>query len=425
MNFNGFIKAARGWLRMERPAERRPLGPSRVPGASSPNDAFTPTRPQSGRRSLVGRHVELARIVDGLLDDQAHVVLYSERGRGKTSLSNLAVETLRQRGVTVARYACEASTDFDSLIRGLLCDLPASLMVERPAEKGFEGCEAILPYRSLSSQDVARIPDRLTCPILVFAIDEFDRVTDSQTRTRLADTIKLLSDRAIPLHFMIVGVSATLEQILGEHPSIERNIVAMHLPLLSDDEVARMLAKGAQQAGIAFGDAAVDLVATVARGMPYMAQLLGLRIAQTALRRGAQTVAVADLKTAVQRLLDETGSTVLSIHAALSEGPLGAEAQAALRLVANADQDCWGRMSVVHTGSYVMVGGARISPGAWSLLLASGVVVQPYGEAGVAQIEDRPLIYYVQLLAARERLLAGEESKVFFFEKKNQKTFAS
>ena len=93
-------------------AVSRPTEPTGSPrrqeprGAASPNEVFTPTRPRAGRKTLVGRQVELGRILDGLLDDNAHVVLYSERGRGKTSLSNLTMEQLRRRGVIVARCAC-------------------------------------------------------------------------------------------------------------------------------------------------------------------------------------------------------------------------------------------------------------------------------------------------------------------------------
>jgi tRNA(Met) C34 N-acetyltransferase TmcA len=90
--------------------------------------AFTPTQPKAGRRYLVGRAREQARIVQALLEDRAHVVLYSERGRGKTSLANWVIETLRRSGVMVGRYTCDATTTYDELARGAVRDLPASLV---------------------------------------------------------------------------------------------------------------------------------------------------------------------------------------------------------------------------------------------------------------------------------------------------------
>jgi hypothetical protein len=392
--------------RSERSAQRPPMAGHMQRSAG---DVFTPTRPGANRQTLVGRRAELSRIVEAILDEYAHVVLYSERGRGKTSLSNLAMEALRDRGAIVARFACEADTGFDDMIRGLMRDVPALLLAEPNADHA-EGCEQVLPGREIRAADMAHILDRLTCRLLVFVIDEFDRVTDRQSRTRLADTIKLLSDRGIRIHFMIVGVSATLEQIMGEHPSIQRNIMSIHLPLLTDDEIELMLVRGGQQADLLFTDEAKGLVCFVARGMPYMAQLLGLRIAQSALRRGGGAVTRGDLKNAVDRLLEETSSGVLSIYAALCDSG-GEDMANVLRSVANAEQDAQGRLQISLYGKDILVGGCRIPPGAWSLLLASGVFSQPLGNSEVALINDRPLIYHVQLLAARDHLDAIFEKR--------------
>ena len=372
----------------------------------SPNDIFTPTRPRTGRKALIGRQNELARILDAILDETAHVVLYSERGRGKTSLSNLTIESLRRRGAIVARCACEAESTYDTMVRALVRDLPPSLLAIELPEEG-EGCEAMLPHRSLRPADIAAIPQNLNCPFLVFVVDEFDRVTDLETRTRLADTIKLLSDRGIKLYFMVVGVSDTLEQIIGQHPSIQRNIVPIHLPLLRDDEIAGMLTKGGQQAGISFTDAAVRLVVNVARGMPYMAQLLGLRITQAALRRGDEQVQDVDLIAAVNRLLEEASAPVVSMYASLVGTGSEPGMSALLFRLVNAEQDQWGRMAVLRTPSHVVVGGRRLPETVWNRLVDTGVLVQPEGEGGMVQFRERGLVYHVQLLAARADL-AGD-----------------
>ncbi len=381
----------------------QPKRSGKLPAA--PAEVFTPTRPRSGKRTLVGRQEELARILEAVCDDSAHVVLYAERGRGKTSLSNLAAEALRRRGVTVARHVCEAESTLDTMMHALAADLPAALLSARPLRPEAAGCDALLPDRVLRPADIAALPEGLSAQRVAFIVDEFDRVIDANTRTRLADTIKLLSDKGIALSFVIVGVSSTLEDIIGQHTSIQRNIVPIHLPLLEDHEVVTMIERGGEQAGIGFSAEAVAMVVAVARGMPYMAQLLGLRIAQAALVRGHGSVMSEDLLAAVQRLLDETPSHVIAAYSALTDEGRDAETATALLRLAEAEQDRWGRLRISGAPGGVTLGGRHIPTPLWLHLRNASVFVPGGGDPSLLQFADRAMIYYVQLLAARTRVL--------------------
>jgi hypothetical protein len=257
----------------------------------------------------------------------------------------------------------------------------------------------VVPQGKLVPADIAAIPGRLNCDKLVFVIDEFDRVQDEATRTRLADTIKMLSDRGDRLLFMIVGVSTTLEHILGQHPSIERNITALHLPLLADDEIGEMLTRGGTAIGIRFTDAACASVAGVARGMPYMAQLMGLRITQAALLRGADETSPGDVAVAVERLLADVSPETAGKYAMLLRGPDRAAVDAALQSVALAPQDKWGRLTSPSA--------LAASPHMLDAFLEGGVLAPAAGTPGLFQYADRKLIYCVLLMAARAGFQAG------------------
>jgi hypothetical protein len=386
----------------EQVARRQPRARSGRPG-----DAFTPTRPKSGRH-LVGREVELQRILGALLDERAHVVLYSERGRGKTSLANLVSESLRRNERIVARYTCEASSNFESIIRGLARDLPTSLLAVAAADASAdcEGCEAALPTGALQPRDVAALPSRLNCRDLVCVIDEFDRIEDPSTRARFADTIKQVSDRGIGLNFVIVGVSENLEQILGQHPSIQRAICAIHLPLLTDAEIVEMLTRGSRDSGLVFPQDVIARVSVIADGMPYMAQLLGLRIAQSVLARTDDTAGTGDFRAAVDQLVAETRANVVAQYARLTDGGQDQAMIAALRRIATAEQDRWGRITAFESANGVMVGGREVTALAW-LRLREENVLRPTPESpSLFAFGDRFVIYHVLLLAAQ----AGEDA---------------
>ncbi len=367
----------------------------------APSRAFTPTQPRHGRRQLVGRQPELTRILQALQEDCAHVVLYAERGRGKTSLTNMVVETLRQSDVVVARHTCDADSNFDSILRGLMRDLPSSLLAVPDGGADTEGCEHALPNRELRPGDVCALPSRLLCNSLVCVIDEFDRVLAPATRTRIADAIKQLSDRDVGLRFLIVGVSENLDQILGQHPSIQRNVVGVHLPLFSDQDVAALMAKGARETGFTFMPTAVARVVELARGMPYMAQLLALRLAQATAQRDDTLVSDADFDTAVAGLLADANPRVLVLFSELTANGQDREMLAALRHVATAGQDAWGRLSVLPAEQGgVSIGGYFVSSNCWARLQAAQVL-QPYGIcSGLYVFAERNLMHHVLLHAA-------------------------
>ena len=377
----------------------------------APGEVFTPTQPRSGRRRLVGRRVELLHILQALREEQAHVVLYAERGRGKTSLANLVIEALRRTGSTVARQTCDSDTTFDELMRGLLRDLPSSLLGAPaagrqdgpPSSGGGAGCVDVLPAGVLRPSDILTLPQRLDCRDLIFVIDEFDRVMDMTTRTRLADTIKQLSDRRLPLLFMVVGVSDTLEQIIGQHPSIQRNVVGVHLPLFSDEEVGRLVVDGGRAAGLSFPDALVNCVLWVSRGMPYMAQLLGLRLAQAATARGDSIVSQADFKTAVHRLVLAAPSHVSDLYTDLTRQETDVEMMVALRRVASAPQDQFGRLQIFgSTDGSVTVAGSRIPLAIWDRLQARDVLQAMGTGTDLFTFRERGLMHHVLLLTAHD-----------------------
>ncbi len=377
----------------------------------APGEAFTPTQPRSGRRRLIGRRDELMRILQALREDQAHVVLYAERGRGKTSLANLVIEALRRTGSTVARYTCDADTTFDDLMRGLLRDLPPSLLgaptSARPDRPHFPGegvgCVEALPSGVLRPADILALPQRLDCRDLVCVVDEFDRVLDTATRTRLADTVKQLSDRRLPLLFMIVGVSDTLEQILGQHPSIQRNVIGIHLPLFSDEEVGRLVAEGGRAAGLRFPESAVNCVLWVSRGMPFMAQTLALRLAQAATARGDSIVSHADFQTAVDRLALAAPAHVSDLYADLTRQETDVEMMLALRRIASAPQDQFGRLQIFGgQDSSVTVAGSRISLPIWERLQARDVLQAVGAASNLFVFRERGLMHHVLLLTAHE-----------------------
>jgi len=338
-------------------------------------EVFTPTRPQRSSRRVSGRQTELLRIFRAIALDRAHVVLYGERGRGKTSLVNLVASAARSSGYMVGRYTCSFDSRFEDIVRGLARDLPKSMLaapVVQDAE--LEGCEAALPRGRLQPRDIAGLPGRLAGRHVVLIADEFDRVEDAATRTWFADAIKQASDRGAAISFIIVGVSDSLEELVGRHPSIQRNILGLALPLLSDMEIDEILVQGGRDSGIEFLPEVRSAVIDVARGVPYVAQLLGLHAGTEAVARDSLQVEVQDLFSAFRRAVDEADPRVVAIYQGITRGGRDHATLDSLRVIASGEQDRFARFIVSeHAGGYY-VGERRLEAEAWTLLVETGTV---------------------------------------------------
>lgn len=392
--------------------------PRDQPGVMALRDAFTPTRPQRSFRRLAGRKPELMRMLQAISENRAHVVLFGDRGRGKTSLVNLVAAAARSSGYMVGRYSCSYDSEFEEIMRGLARDLPTSLLaVPALEDPSLEGCEAGLPRTRLQSRDIVFFPGRLTGGHLLLIIDEFDRVTDGPTRTRLADTIKQVSDRGASLSFLIVGVSDSLEELLGRHPSIQRNVVGVPLPLLSEAEANEILELGSQEAKLGYPQPIREAIIGLARGVPYIVQLLGLHAGEQALRRGADTIGEADLQSAIEQATAEMDPRISVVYEELTQGGLDSGMRDLLFTIAVSHHDRFARFLVQDVAGELRMAGQPVHPARWERLLDTGAVRSCQSAGfGLYTFTEPMLLHYVLLRAALEsdsRALMAETSGAF------------
>ena len=374
--------------------------------------AFTPANPQHNAVRFVGRREQLARIRQAIMEEHAHVCLSGERGRGKTSLANLATESARAAGFTVARYSCTAESDFEDILRGLARSLPERLLISAPRQGStLIGCEAVFPAGPLQPWHVLALPGQLVECRLILMVDEFDRLPSDATRTRIADTIKLLSEHAAPVFFLIVGASDSLEQLLGRHPSIQRSVVGVPLPLLTNAEVEEIVLRGARHSGLEFSAQVRTCIAALARGVPYHAQLLALRAGQAALDRGDMAVGAVDLRCAIERTITEAAPRVIVLYEALTQGERAGPMTSLLRAIAAGEQDRFGRFRATHTPEgRIIVAGASTDPGLWARLLDTGAVRRCVG-AGVDIYSFAEANFAHYVLLRMVRLVLGFDAR--------------
>lgn len=256
--------------------------------------AFTPGTPVGRLDMLAGRMQQLTDVVSAVSMDGQHVGLYGERGVGKTSLANVLAEffdsaRLRAHFQTV-RVNCSTDDTFTSLWHNVFVEL------------GID--EESTSDRELSPEIVRRRLETLAPPALI-VLDELDRLEDDVALTGLADTIKTLSDHAVPSTLVLVGVARSIGELIGEHASIVRALVQIEMPRMSVTELAEILAKGCGQAGLRPPDpAAVEEITTLSEGLPHYTHLLGLHAGQHTVQDDRTEITSEDVRRAIPKAVD-------------------------------------------------------------------------------------------------------------------------
>jgi Cdc6-like AAA superfamily ATPase len=270
---------------------------------------FTPTQPVTSRATFAGRLGMLSRLIAAIETQRSHVVLYGERGIGKTSLLHVLTDVARESSYIVSYATCGASVDFSELFRSVLEDVP--LLFHRavaPTTGEAEGGGSLadrLPPGEFDSGELADLCSDVVGTRVLIVLDEYDRVSDPRFRQQVAELIKNLSDRAARVQLVIAGVSSNLQELVGYVPSIRRNIIGLPMPRLQEAEIQEMIALGEEASGIRFDPKFGHLISLLALGSPYMARLLCHHAALEALDQGRLTVDIGHLRNALDLVITE------------------------------------------------------------------------------------------------------------------------
>jgi Cdc6-like AAA superfamily ATPase len=355
----GFTLAAPGvpWLRQR--------GAGDGAGHAALREAFTPTRPKQQGGAFFGRYAQMQRIIAAIEEERAHVVLYGERGSGKTSLANIIAAKADEAGYLVLKFACSSAVTFEDLFRSLLRRIPATFLADgvgATSRAGISNFEELLPPGEIGVAELAGVFARLHDKHVILVIDEYDRVTNATTKNKLAELIKNMSDASAPVTLLLIGVAEDVDELLGKHPSLQRTLVTLPLPLMAEREIDGIIAGGEERSGLSFAPGVRQRIVELAQGLPYHAQLLSLFAARSALRRHSPAVEREDLRYAVLRVAEEAENRVKEAYALAAASPQGGTAfKDVLFAAARCRSDAFGTFTVAGVAEAAAAHGISLS----------------------------------------------------------------
>jgi len=270
--------------------------------------AFTPHRPITVQSLLAGRMDTIYRGLDVIKTDGEHLILYGDRGVGKTSIARVlgavAQEVERDRNLRVLFVSCSSADDFKSIWRKVFEEVQ---VIERQAGFGarMTAPRPMTPEEEIKdSNDVKRLVQSFPSPTVI-VIDEFDRVpVNNDARRLMSDTIKLFSDNAISSTIVIVGVAGSIEELISEHQSITRHAAQLEVKPMTIDALAEVVQKAFDLAGMTYDAGLDERIAEMSQGYPHYTHLLGLWSGRHATKAGRTHVSMADLDAAVNDALE-------------------------------------------------------------------------------------------------------------------------
>jgi Cdc6-like AAA superfamily ATPase len=273
------------------------------------SDSFKPSRPVTDYRMFAGRTGVLTTLIQSIEDHRMHIVLYGERGIGKTSMMHILAQAAREARYLCVYISCGADSNFSDVMRVWAAGIP--LLFHQnfgPASERSERGETfadLIGEGPISVHAAGDLLARLVGTRVILMLDEFDRCESKEFKQSVAELMKNLSDRSACAQLAIAGVAANLTELIEHIPSIQRNILALQVPRMTNDEVRSLIAKGASACGMAFGDEPTELIVSTAAGLPHLASLISHHAALIALDAGRLAIEMEDVGRAMELALAE------------------------------------------------------------------------------------------------------------------------
>jgi Cdc6-like AAA superfamily ATPase len=274
-------------------------------------NAFTPGSPVNNQDLFAGRIDQLSKIFSAVTQRGYHVVLYGERGVGKTSLANMVA---RGMGTSprhlIAKVTCDAGDNFSSVWHKVFKEITyttqrAGIGFTAPTTAQVTALADCFPTVA-NPDDVRRVLESIGADrSVVIILDEYDRVLDRLASTLISDTIKVLSDNGTDVTLLLIGVANSVSDLIGGHQSIERALVQIPMPRMSNDEIGQIIDKGMSLLDMTVEQAARTKIVKLSQGVPYVAHLIGLHSAKAAIISGASKLTHDSVRHGISASLDQ------------------------------------------------------------------------------------------------------------------------
>lgn len=278
--------------------------------------SFTPHQPIDLPDWFAGRSHLLDRAHDAVNTEGRHVVLFGDRGVGKTSLARVLAVGVQQpeieNGIRAIVVVCNSADTYGSIWRKVFQEVQVA---QRQIGFAQDAAAVVTGRLDISDSDMedpndVRLIVRALPNRVVIVIDEFDRIPSNETQRLMADTIKLFADTGVRSTIVLVGVADSVAELIAGHESISRNIAQIQVFPMEVAELEQIVRRGFEYAELTFADSLDSAIANLSQGYPSYTHLLALWAGRQALDEGRTEVTDADLQGAIHDALENAAANI-------------------------------------------------------------------------------------------------------------------
>ena len=273
-------------------------------------EIYTPSYPIEIKELFAGRTEQLRAIFDFLRQKGKHIIVFGDRGVGKTSFANV-IKVICESDQQVAKVSCSTEDTFETLFHNALSKLTYDY--EEAQQKIGFGSEIEKTNKSLIFSNLYT-PDQLNIQVLmsvfglinpIVIIDEFDRLSAEKfNKAIFTDLIKNLGDNLPNTTLIIVGVSEDVSSLIDEHLSIERNLSQIYMPSMSTDEITTIITKGEEPLQLTFDDSVKERIVNLSSGYPHFTHSLCYYSTTAAVWDSSSAITDQHLNIAIKQTID-------------------------------------------------------------------------------------------------------------------------
>lgn len=280
------------------------------------DEIFTPSSPIEDKELFWGRTDQYDQIRETIWEKGQHVIMYGHRGAGKTSLANMCLDMFEN--LMSIKVTCNRNDTFESIWERALRKIK---LVQAENSIGFTPSEKInvqpidVPeLQFLTPTEIEHILSEINKNLL-FIFDEFDIIENERVKTQMADMLKLFSDNMPQITVLIVGIAISVKHLIGEHPSIERCIKQIELPLMNYQESKEMIENNLNLIPLKIESKILEQIIEFASGFPNYIHLLCKYAAREAITNDLKIINVQHFNQAVLKSIENSDYSIKNTYA--------------------------------------------------------------------------------------------------------------